>query len=107
MPYDFEMHALLLAAALSAGTFATLRDGYIDRYFRMYPTAATQAGFHARDRELEHPTPVALRAWISENAKTLAALRSIDRAALSTDDRLDADSLESQIRREIHDLEIR
>jgi len=101
------MHTQLLAAVLSAATFSTLRDGYIERYFRMYPTAATQAGFHGRDRELEHPTAVALREWSSDNARTLASLRSIDRAALSNDDRLDADALEWQISREIHDLEIR
>ena len=101
------MQALLLAGLLSAKTFSSLRDGYVDQYFRMYPTAATQAGLHARDRELEHPTPANVRDWISENTRTLAALGSIEPAALSADDRLDAGALERQIRREIHDLQVR
>ena len=79
----------------------------MDRYFEMYPTAATQAGFHRRDRELEHPTPARLHAWIDENGRTLAALRSADRKAFSENDRLDADALEIQVERELHDLTVR
>jgi hypothetical protein len=101
------MHPLLLAAVLSAGSFSTLRDGYVERYFRMYPTAATQAGFHGRDRELEHPTADRIRAWTRDNERTLATLRSTDTRNLSEDDRLDAQALESQIARELHDLTVR
>lgn len=101
------MHVLLLAAALSARSFSSLRDGYVDRYFEMYPTAATQAGFHGRDRELEHPTAARLRAWADENRTVLAALRAADRKAFTEDDRLDAEALASQIARELHDLTVR
>jgi hypothetical protein len=101
------MHALLLAAAVSTASFSSLRDGYVDRYFEMYPTAAMQAGFHGRDRELEHLTAERLRAWADENRRVLAALRAADRQALSRDDRLDAAALESQAERELHDLTVR
>ena len=73
----------------------------------MFPTAATQAGFHGRDRELEHLTAARLRAWADENRRVLAALRSADRKPFSEDDRLDAAALERQAERELHDLTVR
>ena len=100
------MHLLVVAALVGSTGFAGLRDGYVRAYFDMYPTAATQAGFHGNDARLEDPTAPNRRAWIEENRRALTRLGAM-RGELSPDDRLDADALATQARREIHDLTVR
>jgi hypothetical protein len=102
------MLSILLAPALAVSSFAGLRDRYVDRYFAAHPTAATQAGRHEHDRELEDWTPTRRRAWLEENRRTLALVTAWQgSSAGDADDRLDANALAAQIRREIHDLAVR
>ena len=99
---------LLLASALAAPRLAPIRDRYVEAWFAAWPTAATQAGRHDHDRELEDWTPARRRRWLEENRRTLAAIDSWKRTGIgSADDRLDANALEAQVRREIHDLAVR
>lgn len=108
MPYHRPMLSILLAPALAVSALAPIRDRYVDAFFQAYPTAATQAGRHDHDRELEDWTPERRKEWIDENRKTLSSIEAWRRAGSSSpDDRLDADALESQVRREIHDLAVR
>ncbi|HET9796054.1 MAG TPA: DUF885 domain-containing protein [Thermoanaerobaculia bacterium] len=98
----------IFLAPLVAASFAPIRDRYVDRYFAAYPTAATQAGRHEHDRELEDWSPARRRRWLDENRRTLAAIDAWERASPGTaDDRLDAEALAAQVRREIHDFAVR
>lgn len=84
---------------------AAIVNEYIERYFDMYPTRATEAGRHDRDGALEDFSVDRLQAWVAFNR---AARTNLDRAAItaSPDDRLDALVLKGQIDRELldHDL---
>ena len=102
------MFSLLLAPALAASSLAPLRDRYVERYFAVYPTAATQAGRQDHDGELEDWTRERRSRWLEDNRSTLAAIEAWERgAAGDAEDRLDAAALTAQIRREIHDLAVR
>ena len=103
------MLLLLLVPTLAAApALAPIRDRYIDRYFAAWPTVATQAGRHDHDRELESWTEPRRKEWLDFNGKTLAEIEAWKRTGSGTpDDRLDAEALEGQIRREIHDLAVR
>jgi len=103
--------ALLLAflvpssvkAGGESGPVASLVAGYVDRYFDMYPTRATEAGEHSRDHVLEDFSPAKIDDWLRFNRTTAAALDAVLGQA-SVDDRLDALAVQSQIRRELADL---
>jgi uncharacterized protein (DUF885 family) len=90
---------LLLALALAAVPAPSdVVSGYIDRYFETFPSKATEAGRHDRDRELENLTPERLKAWVDFNRKTAGILDAeVASASLSQDDRLDAELLRSQV----------
>jgi uncharacterized protein (DUF885 family) len=97
--------ALLLAARISVpGTV----DAYLDRYFQMFPTRATEEGRHDLDRALEDLTPKRLSAWLAYNRQTRDRLHELLReSGISPDDRLDAQALLRHVDREIHDLGVR
>lgn len=92
------------SAAKPPGAVETLVSGYIDRYFDMYPTRATEAGFHERDPAIEDFSPARMASWLDFNRATRAALAAAS-AGASADDRLDAQMLRAQIDRELVDLE--
>ena len=62
------------AVAFGADNIGALADNYLEHYFRMFPTRATQAGRHNLDQQLEDFSrkPVAL--WIDFNRATRATL---------------------------------
>src|SRR5262245_60238922 len=103
------MLTLLLTAALlappPAAAPADLVAGYIQKYFETFPSRATDAGWHDRDKELEDMSPERLRAWIDFNRQTLTTL-SAELAAkdLSADDRLDAELLKAQVEWQLFEL---
>jgi uncharacterized protein (DUF885 family) len=96
------------AAAPLAATPAALVAEYLDAYFHTYPTAATAAGRHDLDGDLEDFSPQRLATWLSYNR---AAANRADRLATASgasfDDRLDLELLARRARREIHDLAVR
>jgi len=105
---------LSLAAALpilaqpkapSAPNAAAIVAAYVERYFDMYPTRATEAGRHDRDSVLEDYSAPRIAAWIEFNRATLASLAAASRAA-SIDDRLDLSVLKAHIDRELMDLDL-
>jgi uncharacterized protein (DUF885 family) len=106
------LNLLLLSAALAAGPAearpADLISGYIDKYFEMFPSRATEAGRHERDRQLEDLMPDRLRAWVDFNRRTLASLpTALASPAATEDDRLDAELLKARIEWELHELSTR
>jgi hypothetical protein len=77
---------------------------YIERYFDMYPTRATEAGRHDRDGAIEDFSSARMAAWLDFNRATRASLAAAARTA-AFDDRLDARVLLAQIDRELLDLD--
>ncbi len=102
------MLTILLASAVAASSFAPIRDRYLERYFAAYPTVATQAGRHEHDRDLEDWDAGKRRLWLDFNRRALASITAWQSAPSgSADDRLDAQALAAQVRREIHDFAVR
>lgn len=79
---------------------------YIERYFDMYPTRATESGRHDFDGRIEDFSPARVEAWIQFNRATRDSLQRLTTAQAPLDDRLDAERLLAQIDRELNDLEI-
>ncbi len=100
------MLGFLLALALSAPAPSDLVSGYIEKYFETFPSRATEAGRHDRDRQLEDLTPDRLRAWVDFNRQMLERLPAA-LAAASEDDRLDMELLKTRIEWELHELSTR
>jgi hypothetical protein len=100
--------ALITVSAFGAESVATLADGYLDRYFRMFPTRATAAGRHDLDQELEDFSPARLAEWIDFNHATRTRLIELTRDPnLPFDDKLDGEALLGQIDRELNSLQLR
>lgn len=83
---------------------APLVSAYVERYFDMYPSRATEAGRHDHDGALEDFSAARVESWIEFNRTTRDTLKTAVRRA-SPDDRLDALVLTAQIQRELVDLE--
>lgn len=68
-----------------------LVDQYLERHFEFYPSRATGAGRHDRDRELEDFSPEAVNAWVAYNRKVATELeRRLAEAGGPRHDRPDA-----------------
>ncbi|HWY50725.1 MAG TPA: DUF885 family protein [Chthoniobacterales bacterium] len=93
--------------SFAAGTVATLSESYLDRYFRMFPTRATQAGRHDLDKDLEDLSATQIAAWIDFNHTTRTSLlERLHDPKLSMADRLDGEALLAQIDRELNSLTV-
>lgn len=99
------LFSALLASPEAAPQPDKLAAAYLERYFATFPGRATEAGRHDLDHQLEDLPPDRIRSWIEFNRKTTASLESaLASKALAEDDRLDAELLLSQARREINEL---
>jgi uncharacterized protein (DUF885 family) len=86
-------------------SFQQLADDYLDDLARRHPDAATELGDHRFDSQLPSGTSGARadeRAALDRFADRLA---SVDRAALSPEDQVDADMLANDIERRVFDLD--
>ena len=93
--------------AKAAPSVGELVSAYIERYFDMYPTRATEAGWHAKDAAIGDFSPARLAEWIEFNHQTRSALRALApslKHPAAFEDRLDADVLTNQVEREILNL---
>ncbi len=81
-----------------------LVSSYIDRYFDLYPTRATEAGRHDSDSAIEDFSAQRIASWIEFNRTTKSSLSTAVKTA-AFDDRLDASVLKAQIDRELLDLD--
>jgi len=99
------MLTILLSLAISTASPADLVSAYIEKYFETFPSRATEAGRHDRDRELEDLTPERLRSWVDFNRATADRLSAeLASGGLSEDDRLDAELLRAQIEWQLMEL---
>lgn len=101
---------LLLASpptsARAAGNdFSRFVDDYFEAEFRAQPSAGTEAGLHQYDNQLEDLSRARIEARIAELKQLLVRLQAFDRAQLSFDDAIDAETLDGQIRSGLQDLE--
>src|ERR1041385_2816453 len=58
---------LFAAGSLIRSAWAGVGDGYLNAYLEMFPTRATQAGYHAFDGKLEDFSTEKLTRWIEVN----------------------------------------
>jgi uncharacterized protein (DUF885 family) len=82
---------------------AVIVSSYVERYFEMYPTRATEAGRHDHDGAIEDFSAARIDSWIRFNREAKAALGAVKGA--SFDDRLDALMVRAQADRELLELE--
>jgi hypothetical protein len=95
---------VLVLATQSVSPVQATVNGYLDRYFRMFPTKATEAGLHDYDRAIEDLSPAAREAWIAFDRQARARLaEELALPGLSLDDRIDAELLAAEIDRQVHD----
>jgi hypothetical protein len=95
--------ALLACGAVLATPASAVTDAYLDEYFRVFPTRATEAGRHDHDEALEDFSTGKCKAWVAFNhqqrQRLVAALADKN---LPFENRLDAEALLAQIDRELH-----
>ncbi len=88
-------------------TAAQLLDYYLERSFSFFPTRATAAGRHDRDRELEDLTPERRAWWASINHGTAkVAARLLAAPDLGEEERLDLELVRREAERERFAFEV-
>jgi Bacterial protein of unknown function (DUF885) len=100
--------SFLFTAALSlsaADNVSALCENYLERYFRMFPTRATQAGRHDLDERLEDFSRKRIDLWLAFNRAMRARLvERLHDSKLAEDDKLDGEALLAQIDRELNSI---
>ena len=96
--------AAVAAFARTHSALGGVADAYLNAYFEMFPTRATQAGNHAFDSKLEDFSKEKLAHWVEINQAERDRLTKLLAAHdLPFDDRLDAEALLAQVERELHE----
>src|ERR687889_448095 len=91
-PLIFAAFAVIQSACGGVG------DVYLNAYLEMFPTRATQAGYHAFDGKLEDFSNEKLAHWVEVNQAECERLTKLLSAPdLPFDDRLDAEALLAQV----------
>ncbi len=94
----------VVAWAATTHVSGGVADSYLDAYFGMFPTRATEAGNHAFDSKLEDFSAEQLGRWIAFNQAERSRLtKLLNTPDLPFDDRLDAETLLAQVERELHE----
>src|SRR4029079_19508762 len=95
---------ILITFAMLQSTWGGLADAYLSAYLEMFPTRATQAGYHAFAGRLEDFLTEKLAHWVQANEIELDRLtKLLTTPDLPFDDRLDAEALLAQVERELHE----
>jgi len=85
--------------------FKKLAEGFIEDYFRMHPVSATWIGEHRYDSTLDDLSEKARLEELGILKDYLEKLRRIDKSKLSLDNRIDAEILENELKKEIFTIE--
>src|SRR5262245_6826354 len=104
---------LVIITAKTQGTMAIdpetdfnkLVDQYFDEYFKHNPTAATAAGFHQRDAELEDYSQTEIHAQVAMLKRYAAAFEKIPGNSLRPETASDRELVISNINATLLDLE--
>lgn len=94
--------SVFLAIVLAAATpISAAVDGYVEKFLQTFPTKATEAGRHDWDDRIEDLSRAKRDAWLAFNKDMQTALEAaLAKPAVSFDDRLDAEAVLAQIKRE-------
>lgn len=113
--YRFAVACVLLASC--GGASSNVKGGsadqaftaFVDEYFeadsRFSPTGAVGNGFHAYDAQIENRSRARIEQRVAELNGFLARLAKVDRKALSFDNAIDAQAIESSIKSDLFSLE--
>src|SRR5262245_26301779 len=86
--------SIFAAFSMVRSARAGVGDAYLSAYLEMFPTRATQAGYHAFDGRLEDFSTEKLARWVEVNQAERDRLTKLLSAPdVSFDDRLDAEVL--------------
>ena len=85
-------------------TLADVEEAVFAAAFASSPSFATAMGVHTHDDCLDDVSRAHFEARIHELEALLARLAAVDRAALSLDEQVDAEALDSQLRAEHYEL---
>ncbi len=97
---------LVFAGHAVADDLATLTNEYLAGYWKARPSlAATPAGVHLHDNQLEDLTPAGRQQEVGRLRSFVVRLDRLDEKALSADARLDRALLLQHLRGELQDLE--
>jgi len=95
---------VIAGTSLIQSAWAGVGDAYLSAYLEMFPTRATQAGYHGFDDKLEDFSAEKLGHWVDLNQTERDRLtKLLSSPDLSFDDRLDAEALLAQVERELHE----
>lgn len=96
-----------LARAQESPELGSTLNQYLTGYWKAHPaTAATPAGVHGQDKELEDWSAAAVDQEIARNRAALAHVEHIAPQSLNADGRADRERLLSRIRLTLADLEV-
>jgi uncharacterized protein (DUF885 family) len=84
--------------------FAAFVDDFWEAYFNWKPTDGTAAGLHQYDTKLEDRSAPAVARRIDELKKFQTRLQQLQGASLTSDEAIDAEVLDGQMRAELLDL---
>ena len=95
--------SMLACAAAVAAPKTSIADDYLERYFRMFPSRATEAGRHDLDHTIEDFSPARREQWIAYNRSTRERVaKLLQKPALPFEERLDYEALLAEINAELH-----
>ena len=88
------------------GFGASIVEDYLERYFETFPTAATAAGRHDLDGQLEDLGATVRQAWLDFNRDQAGVIRShLSHPDLEFEDRLDLELLLREVERQVFTFE--
>jgi uncharacterized protein (DUF885 family) len=91
--------------AKPSSSFSAFVDDYFDAYFTWKPSDGTAAGFHQYDAMLEDRSAAAIDHRVEIVKKQQKRLQELRQGNLSSDEAIDAEVLDGQLRAELLDLE--
>ena len=101
--YGWSVVGVIVVFAARPDVRGGVAGAYLDSYFGMFPTRATQAGNHAFDGKLEVFSREQFQSWVDYNKEHRDRLtKLLNGSDLSFDDRLDAEALLAEVERELH-----
>ena len=96
---------ILFTSCARQDKFAAFVDNYVDAANRWSPTAAVENGFHEYDNLIEDRTPAAHNRRMRQLRIHLTELAELRQAGLTTQEAIDADMIEAQVRGELFDID--
>lgn len=102
MHWTRRIGLLVAISWVSPALGAALVEGYLERHFQTFPSAATAAGRHDLDNKLEDLGPTQRQAWLQFNRDIVELVQSrLADPSLAFEDRLDLELLSRQAQEQV------